>query len=369
MFGMNRALLLACVLLLPACAAAVNPIGPRQRDARLRLVAAFPDRQVTGVAVAPASDRVFVCFPRWSASHELSVAEVLADGSVVPYPDESWNRYQPELDSAPGTRFVCVQSVVADDQNRLWVLDPAAPQFEGPVPGGPKLISIDLKTDAVERIYSFPPEIAPPGSYLNDVRLDTDRRYAYLTDSGLGALIVVNLDTGLAHRVLDDHPSTRSEGVVPSIGGKPWKRADGTTPDVHADGLALSPDGEWLYYHALTGLHTYRIPTRALREDHARPNRLAAAVEDLGQDAVTDGMLMDGAGNLYLTALEWDAILVRRPTGKLDPLVIDPRLRWPDSLALDAKGSLYITTSQIHLPNPTAPYALWRVDAKLPTRP
>ncbi len=368
--------LLILGLLLSGCAGHAGPnlVNP-PRDARLRLLAVFPDRQVTGVAVAPKSDRIFVCFPRWTDNHDLSVAEVLSDGSIVPYPDPSWNRFDPELGQAPGTHFVCVQAVVADDRNRLWVLDPAAPKFQGPIPGGPKLVAIDLATNQIERIYSFSAEAAPPGSYLNDVRIDTARRYAYLTDSGLGAIIVVNLDTGLAHRVLDDHPSTASQGVVPKIGGKPWQRPDGTTPDIHSDGIALSADGQWLYYHALTAFHTYRIPTQALREDHRNPQRLANAVEDLGKDAITDGILLDAAGNLYLTVLEWDGILIRRPTGELARLIIDPRLKWPDSLALDDDGSLYITTSQIHLSpafnngqnKTTEPYALYRLDANLPT--
>jgi hypothetical protein len=40
-----------------------------------------------------------------------------------------------------------VQSVVVDDQDNLWVLDPAAPKMQEIVEGGPKLVKIDLATN------------------------------------------------------------------------------------------------------------------------------------------------------------------------------------------------------------------------------
>ena len=76
----------------------------------------------------------------------------------------------------------------------------------GVVPDGPKLIKIDLQNDQTVQKISFNQEIAPIGSYLNDVRVDTDRNYAYLTDSGEGAIVVVNLNTGHSRRLLHDHP-------------------------------------------------------------------------------------------------------------------------------------------------------------------
>ena len=42
-----------------------------------------------------------------------------------------------------------VQSVVADAANRLWILDTAAPNFTSPVPGGAKLVAIDLATNKI----------------------------------------------------------------------------------------------------------------------------------------------------------------------------------------------------------------------------
>ena len=51
-----------------------------------------------------------------------------------------------------GDHFVCVQSVVADANGNLWVVDPAAPATAFIVPGGPKLVRIDLKTNKVAQV-------------------------------------------------------------------------------------------------------------------------------------------------------------------------------------------------------------------------
>ena len=104
-------------------------------------------------------------FPRWEEDVAISVAEVGANGALTPYPDRSWNAFR-NADAAaakPGASFVCVQSVTVDAQDRLWVLDPAAPGLAFEVQGGPKLVCIDLATNAVKRVYRFGPDVAPAG--------------------------------------------------------------------------------------------------------------------------------------------------------------------------------------------------------------
>jgi hypothetical protein len=96
----------------------------RAEQVELEEVAAFPTQQVTGVTVS-AKGRVFVNFPFWSDDHTISVAEVV-DGKPKPFPDEAWNAKA----GPPAQRWICVQSVVVDDQDALWVLDPASPKIE-----------------------------------------------------------------------------------------------------------------------------------------------------------------------------------------------------------------------------------------------
>jgi hypothetical protein len=154
------------------------------RDARLQPVATF-DHQVTGVTVTP-DGRIFVNFPRWTEDTPVSVAELMPDGSTKPYPNEEWNAWRNARMSevSPSDHFVCVQSVVADRRGSLWVVDPAAPDAERTVKGGPKVVEIDLKSNTVKRIFPMGADVAGPASYLNDIRIAPDGRFAYLTDSG-----------------------------------------------------------------------------------------------------------------------------------------------------------------------------------------
>src|SRR5690606_27445016 len=120
-------------------------------------------------------------------------------------------------------------------------------------------------TDEVLRTIRFDAKAAPNGSYLNDVRVDTDRKVAYLTDSGLGALLVVDLATGAARRLLEDHPSTKAKpDVIPKLDGRELRvlLPDGTAgpvPQVHADGLALDLKRDLLYFCALTSKTLYKV--------------------------------------------------------------------------------------------------------------
>src|SRR5436305_11274689 len=109
--------------------------------------------QLTGVSVSK-TGRLFVNYPRWSDSYRYAVVEIGKDGSAKPFPDEDWNVWDSKPSSA-GKHFVCVQSVVVDDSDTLWVLDPAAPLLASVVPGGPKLVAIDLKTNRVSRVIDF----------------------------------------------------------------------------------------------------------------------------------------------------------------------------------------------------------------------
>jgi DNA-binding beta-propeller fold protein YncE len=177
------------------------------------------DFQITGVTVSK-TGRVFVNFPRWSDRYLNAVVEVMPDGSAKPFPDETWNRWDLKAENA-GKQFVCVQSVVVDSKDALWVLDPAVPLLAAMVPGGPKLVKINLQTNQVERVIPFGSDVVKTGTYLNDVRFDNERNTAYITDSGVGGIIVLDLTSGKAHRVLDEHPSVRFEpGVQVVVDGK-----------------------------------------------------------------------------------------------------------------------------------------------------
>lgn len=344
-------------------------------------VVSLRDTLITGVAVS-STGRVFVCAPFWREGHTWSVAEVKPDGSVEPFPPGNYNRWTPGEGLQLGVGFVCVQSVFCDEEDHLWVLDAGSPKMEGVLRGddsggGAKLVRINLKTNRVVRPYILGGNVVPRDGYVNDVRIDLANNLAYITESGTGGIILLDLRHGRARRIGDSTPSTKADASVkPVVGGRPLVKRDGSAFFVHADGIAFDKKNGWLYYQALTGNRLHRVRTKALQSIMVGANdrldeRVAEATEDLGETVVTDGMEIDDAGNVYFTAIEKNAIMYRSPDGKLHTLVSGDEIRWPDSIAI-RNGELYFTTSQIHLTdwfsedgsNPKEPYKVYKV--KLP---
>lgn len=314
------------------------------RAAELIEVASFPNQQVTGVGVSQKSGRVFVNFPDWSDDHTISVAEIV-DGQPRPFPNEEWNQ---RGDAA--THFVCVQSVVVDDREQLWILDPAAPKMKQIVKGGPKLAKVDLATNKVVQTIPFGEDVAPQKSYLNDVRIDNTNNVAYMTDSGKGAIVVVDLQTGKARRLLDGAKSTAAEKEVKlKVDGRDLYDADKkSAPQIQSDGIAFDASNGYLYYHALTGHTLYRIKTDYLRDAKISAHDLATHVENMGPTPAPDGMLEAPKGEIILTAIEQNGLVRFDPgTKKTETIIEDKRLSWPDTLSWGPNGSLYVTASQI----------------------
>ncbi len=346
--------LLATALSIAACPAVAQttkttaPIDTSAAAATLQKVASF-DHQVTGVAVSE-DGRIFVSFPRWFEDVPVSLAEITKDGKLHPYPDAEWNGYRSAAPLPPGDHFVCVQAETADGHGHLWVIDPAAPATGFIVPGGPKLVEIDLKTNKVIRTYLFDGQAAPQGSYLNDVRLSPDGKYAYMTDSGAqGSLVVLDTATGQARRVLDGDGSTQvDKSVKVIIGGKEIHTADGRGVQFAADSISIDPKGEFLTWQPLTGKTLYRIATATLNDASLSSDQVSARVETLGASEPNDGLWQDASGKLYLTAVQEGAIETQEPGAKTRTLLVkDPRLVWPDTFAEGPGAALYVTNSAI----------------------
>ncbi len=310
---------------------------PTEKQPELVKIAEFKGMQVTGVTVSP-DGRMFANFPRWRKNVPFSVVELSADGNYRPYPDKQWNTWEGKPEK---NKFTCVQSVIAHG-NSLFVLDPASPNMEGVI-GSPMLYEFDLTNNKLANSWSFNSEVAPKKSYLNDVRIDDAANKAYITDSGLGGIVILDMATGKATRVLDDHPSTKSESVVLSVEKRPFLMK-GAAPRIHSDGIALDPEQKRLYWHALTGYHLYSVPTKVL---HGQMNeeKIEEKVSNMGVTPAPDGMIFDQNGNLYMADLERNAVSYRTPAGEMKILIQDERIKWPDTFAIDNKNNLIFTDS------------------------
>ncbi|CAG2133912.1 SMP-30/gluconolactonase/LRE family protein [Cupriavidus plantarum] len=365
---------LALVTAAPFAAAQNLPANlPAERYVgKLEQVFAFRGAMPTGVTVTE-TGRIFVNFPRWGDDVPFTVGE-LRGNKVVPYPDAAINRE----DNPQG--FLSVQSVVADGQGKVWILDTAAPKFSSPAPGRARLVAVDLATNKVVKSIVFPSDVALSTTYVNDMRFDFRTGEAgtiYVTDSsvsGPGAIIVVDIASGRAVRRLSGDASTSvDKSFVPVVEGKTMmnRAADGKTSPfgVASDGIALSADGKTLYFSPLSSRHLYAVPTQLLRDPAATDAQIAAAVKDLGEKGASDGMEADADGAVYASDYEHNGIRKRLPDGSWETIVHDPRALWPDTLSIGPDGYLYFTANQLHrMPGfnggkdlRTKPYSLFRV--------
>lgn len=284
----------------------------------------------------------------------MQVGEITGMDSEKAYPNATYNMSPlgavdrtkvPPVTKGDPNHLLGVQSVIVDSADTLWILDTgrvqdltnlASPMLPATVPGGPKLVNIDLKTDKIVKTIIFNDDLVHSDSYLNDVRIDRKLNAAYITDSSLegdNALIYVDLNTGKGVR----NTLTQAEaiyGSVPYVYGEPMYQVASGTQAVHpgfitfgADGIAISPDMKTLYFSVIGGRFLYSVPTAALRSG----SNVQGQVKNLGEKGISDGMETDSNGIVYAGNVEQDAISMYGPTGLGDYATIfvrDPRINW-----------------------------------------
>ena len=307
---------------------------------------------------------------------DFTVAE-LKDGRPVAFPDEEIQRAGGGQDAR---HLISVQSVVVDPSDRLWIVDTGSILFGPTSPGGPKLVGVDLRTNRVIKTVNFPPEVALPTTYLNDVRFDLRRGeagHAFLTDSsdkGPNGIIVVDLATGTSWRRLHDHPSTKAyPATLALVEGRPVMERPAIGParpvTMGSDGIAIAHDGSRLFYCPLVSRRLYSVSVDSLINTRLSDSEVAATVYDHGEKGLSDGLESDDKGRIYATNYEQNGIIRRGADGIYETLVHDPRVLWPDTLSVARDGFLYFTANQLHRQARynegkdlrQKPYALFRV--------
>ncbi|KAH6704362.1 major royal jelly protein [Leptodontidium sp. MPI-SDFR-AT-0119] len=378
----------------------------------LEIAHLYYDQWPTGITVS-STGRKFSNYPAGldpgntnnGTNNAYAVAELTGIDTEIPYPSVEMNNppggaINRTTGSPSGANyqdhFIGVQSVVIDALDRLWVLDTgrAIDPLSGvqvlSTYGGPKLVGIDLTTNTVFQTILFPQDIAFPDSFLNDVRFDlrasvssSGKGVAYITDSsteGRNGIIIVDLGTAASHRHLDLVQQVRPDTqIVPFIWGEPIYFMAG--PDrpfmyspVGSDGIALSADGEELFFGSLGSRYLYSVPTALLRSRSATSELMAQqAIRNRGQKGMSDGFESDSNGYLYIGNSEQNAVnLYNAANGTVNVLVRDPRINWVDTMSVTVDGYLYFSCNQLHLTpaiypgtdRRTKPWVLFKV--KLP---
>ena len=371
-----RKVILLGLVLSPIAAHGASPADKPKVGPSLETVKAFQDDfRLVGIGVSE-QGRVFATAPAGRVRSKYSMVEVNPrTGELKPYPDADWNKFDEQGKGA--SEWISVQALWVDGHDHLWALDTSSPKVDQErLP--PKLVEFDLSTNKIIRQYDFNGVVSPKDS-LNDVRVDVLHHFAYLTNAGnKGSLVVLDLKTGKARQVLVGDRSTFADPKQHlMIGNEAALRADGSVVAIQADGIALSPDSQWLYYRPLTDHNYWRVPTAALRDEKLSNEELAGKVEYLGSSVLSGGLIMDKRGTLYAGDLEHSSVvaITRTPnhTLKTDVFVRDPsKLSWADGFAI-SQGYLYIADSHLwevafknDLPR-SGPFTILRV--KLPGTP
>lgn len=257
------------------------------------------------------------------------------NGASVPYPSLGKQR---ELFDTP-------IGVVIDRLDRLWVID-----HGNHGTNSARIVAIDLATGEVLRDQKFHKTIAPLGSFLQDLQVSADGKTVIIADASFWrkspALIVYDVETGDARRVLEDHASVLAENYVI----RNWSRRMEFFGGIVAlrggvDGIALGP--EWLYYAALSGSVLYRIRLEDLRNSDLTASQLASKVEKFSDKPLSDGLSIDVNGDVYITDIEHSAIFKVGADRKLSTLIQSRDIRWPDGLSFGPNAYLYIADSAL----------------------
>jgi len=326
--------------------------------------AARYEEPIGNIAVS-ADGRLFFTVHPESRPEVIKVLE-WRDGEAYPYPSLDAQR-----------RFDTPLGMAIDESGTLWVID-----HGNHATRTARLIGLDLETNTITTTHEFSADAAPLGSFLQDVQVSPDGRWAYVADVSFWrkspGLVVVDLERGVERRVLDAHESVMPMDYVIRSPIKDMVFFGGLValkPGV--DGIALSEDGSTLAIAAMTHETLYTLPTAILKTFDASDDEIAASLKALGRKPLNDGLSYDREGNILITDVEHSGIARMRPDGSLETLVEDERVRWADALSHGPGASLYLADSAIphqmlqskeHI-RAHAPYFIWKIDSDVPGVP
>ncbi|WP_263409831.1 major royal jelly family protein [Terriglobus tenax] len=304
-----------------------------------KAVAITAQEPITGVTTTR-DGKVFVLFPHLDGHDGTRVAQVLADGSFRPFPDEEWNRWRAGMDSTQ--HLVGPNSIRVGDDGLLWVVDTGTRGFGSSViPGAAKLVGFDPSTGVVRHQYPLNAAVRS-GSYVDDVRFV--RNTAIFTDAGDPGLILLDMKSGAARRVLD-HENCVTAKTPMRASGALLQSSRGPV-SIHADQLEISPDREWLYFQPASGPLS-RVAVKDLLDRKLLPQQLVARVHLFAHTPSTGGTAMTSKGILLVSDVDKHQLLAIDPKGKIRILLSDPQLAWVDAMWIDEKQNLWMPAAQL----------------------
>jgi sugar lactone lactonase YvrE len=267
------------------------------------------------------------------------------DKTLVPFP----NKELADIDSKAAMRLDSVLGIRSAN-GIVWMLDNG---MRGGVT--PKLVGWDIKVDKLHQVISLPPPIAPKDAFVNDFAVDTKHNHIFISDPAGGAnagLIVANLKTGKARRVLEGHSSVIPENIDLVIDKVPVQVKDKSgkliQPHIGVNPITEDLNNEWVYFGPMHGLSLYRVKADDLVNENLDAKTLASRVERYSDKPISDGITIDKGNNIYLGELAENAIGVISADRKYRRLAQSPELSWVDSFSFGPAGQLYAVVNRLH---------------------
>ncbi|MFH0825348.1 MAG: L-dopachrome tautomerase-related protein [Pseudomonadota bacterium] len=306
------------------------------------------------ITLTPDNRIILSLHPFYQADNR--VVELKKDGTLIPFPNREWN-----LGNGTGDKALdSVLGVQCDADGVVWMLD------NGLRSGArPKVVAWNTRENRLERIIRLEPPVvpdiavAPDYAFINDLAVDLRHKAVFISHSaGMNesGIIVVNLATGSARRVLLGHESVLPQNTDLVMNGRVL---DFTMPDsgrlkflIGVNPIALDATDEWLYYGPMSGRSMYRIRSADLLNEALTRETLASRVERYSEKPICDGMSIDKAGNIYISDLEAGAVGVISSERNYRRLLVDRNIMWPESFSFGPDGLLYFTASKLHLTAP-----------------
>ncbi|APX18015.1 hypothetical protein BWR17_19180 (plasmid) [Phaeobacter inhibens] len=252
------------------------------------------------------------------AHPDTKMIEITATGQQNAYPNA-------EIASGEGSAFKAPLSVRTDDNGVAWIVDLGAREIWG----------WDTNINQEVARIAIPADVLLSTSFVQDFALDQKRNRIIIADMTQGdlqsapvpAFVTVDLETGAAARIAESHPA-----LMPEMEG-----------GFALNPITIDPDYEWVYFGAMHGHTLYRVPAVAFDEG----GDVAGQIMAYGPKPYSDGITVDGSGNVYVNDIEAHAIGVTTSDDYKIIANLPEGQSWPDGISFGGDGFVYATLNQL----------------------